>query len=81
MIGLDATDWNILHLLQGNGRISNAELAAQIHRSESACHRRVRRLEAEGVIESYVSPTRARRAWTTSRQQCANARRSGTATS
>ncbi len=55
MIGLDATDWKILGLLQGNGRMSNAELAARIHRSESACHRRVRRLEADGVIESYVA--------------------------
>ena len=54
-ITLDLTDRKILKLLQGNGRMSNAELAAQVHRSESACHRRVRRLEAEGVIEGYVA--------------------------
>ena len=55
MIKLDATDWKILDLLQGDGRMTNAELAARIHRSESACHRRVRRLEAEGVIEAYIA--------------------------
>jgi len=54
-IALDSTDRKILNLLQINGRMSNAALAAQIHRSESACHRRVRRLEAEGVIEAYVA--------------------------
>ena len=55
MIKLDATDWKILGLLQGDGRMTNAELATRIHRSESACHRRVRRLETEGVIEAYIA--------------------------
>ena len=55
MIDLDTTDWKILGLLQDHGRMTNAELAARIHRSESACHRRVRRLEAEGVIEAYAA--------------------------
>ena len=50
---LDATDSKILQLLQKDGRMSNADLAAQIHRSESACHRRVRQLEKAGVIEGY----------------------------
>ena len=35
--------------------MSNADLAARIHRSESACHRRVRRLEEAGVIEGYAA--------------------------
>ena len=52
---LDATDSQIIRLLQKNGRMSNADLAAQIHRSESACHRRVRQLEAAGVIEGYTA--------------------------
>lgn len=52
---LDSTDHKIVELLQANGRISNAELAMQVHRSESACHRRVRRLEDEGVIEGYAA--------------------------
>ena len=52
---LDATDHRIIKLLQRNGRMSNAELAESIHRSESACHRRVRRLEDAGVIEGYTT--------------------------
>jgi DNA-binding Lrp family transcriptional regulator len=50
---LDATDSQIIQLLLQDGRMSNADLAARIHRSESACHRRVRRLEETGVIEGY----------------------------
>jgi len=42
-------------LLQTQGRASNAELAAQINLSPSACHRRVQRLEAEGYIRDYVA--------------------------
>ena len=52
---LDATDSQIIRFLQQDGRMSNADLAAQIHRSESACHRRVRQLEAAGVIERYTA--------------------------
>ena len=52
---LDATDSQIIQLLQQDGRMSNADLAAQIHRSESACHRRVRQLETAGVIERYTA--------------------------
>ena len=52
---LDATDHRIIELLQSDGRMSNAQLAERIHRSESACHRRVRRLEDAGVIEGYTT--------------------------
>ncbi len=52
---LDTTDSYIIQLLQKDGRMSNADLAAQIHRSESACHRRVRQLEKAGVIERYTA--------------------------
>lgn len=52
---LDTTDSQIIELLQRDGRISNADLAARIHRSESACHRRVRQLESAGVIEGYAA--------------------------
>ena len=41
--------------LQSEGRISNADLAERIALSPSACHRRVRRLEEEGVIEGYAA--------------------------
>ena len=54
MIELDATDRKILNLLQNDGRISNADLAERINLSPSACLRRVKRLEDEGVIDRYV---------------------------
>ena len=52
---LDTTDSEIVRLLQKDGRMSNADLAARIHRSESACHRRVRQLQNTGVIEGYTA--------------------------
>lgn len=50
---LDATDKSLLRLLQEKGRATNAELADKVHLSESACFRRVRALEGEGVITGY----------------------------
>ena len=55
MIELDDTDRRILMALQKTGRISNADLSERINLSPSACHRRVQRLEAEGVIAKYVA--------------------------
>ncbi len=52
---LDSTDRRILTILQDRGRISNADLAEQANLSASACHRRVQRLETEGVITGYVA--------------------------
>ncbi|WP_097929646.1 Lrp/AsnC family transcriptional regulator [Monaibacterium marinum] len=49
----DAQDVRILTLLQRDGRQSNAALAEAANLSASACHRRVRRLEASGVISGY----------------------------
>jgi len=54
MIDLDATDRKILNLLQHDGRMTNAQLAEQVNLSQSACHRRVARLEEEGVIAGYA---------------------------
>ena len=54
MIDLDATDRKILNLLQHDGRMTNAQLAESVNLSPSACHRRVGRLEEEGVIAGYV---------------------------
>ncbi|MBU3672053.1 MAG: Lrp/AsnC family transcriptional regulator [Sinobacteraceae bacterium] len=51
----DRIDQRILHELQQDGRVANAELAARVGLSESACLRRVRRLEAEGYIERYAA--------------------------
>ncbi len=55
MIDLDVIDHSIIDALQEDGRVSNADLAEKIGLSASACHRRVRRLETEGVIERYAA--------------------------
>ena len=46
-------DRSILAVLEKHGRISNADLAAQVGLSPSPCLRRVRRLEETGVIRGY----------------------------
>ena len=51
---MDSIDRLILNELQTDGRVSYAELANRVGLSTSACHRRVRRLEADGVIAGYV---------------------------
>jgi len=51
---LDEIDSSILSALQRNGKLSNVELAQKVGLSESACLRRVRLLEASGVIDRYV---------------------------
>jgi DNA-binding Lrp family transcriptional regulator len=53
--GLDQIDRRILAELQQNARLSNTELAERAGVSASPCWRRVRRLEAAGVIERYVT--------------------------
>jgi len=55
MIDLDAVDLSILNHLQQDGRMTNADLADRVGLSASACHRRVRLLESEGVIEHYAA--------------------------
>lgn len=50
---LDETDHTILDLLRADGRMTHAALAEKVHLSPSACLRRVRRLEDEGVISGY----------------------------
>ena len=52
---LDQTDRRILTVLQKQGRISNAELSERVNLSQSACHRRVHRLEKDGYIKDYVA--------------------------
>ena len=51
---LDDADRRILGVLQTAGRIPNAELAERAGLSASASHRRMRRLEASGVIAGYA---------------------------
>jgi DNA-binding Lrp family transcriptional regulator len=52
---LDKFDKSILSALQKDGRISNVDLAELVSLSESACLRRVRRLEEKGFIERYAA--------------------------
>ena len=51
---LDDVDREILALIQGDGRISNAELSRRLSLSPPATHARVRRLERDGFIEGYA---------------------------
>jgi Lrp/AsnC family transcriptional regulator, leucine-responsive regulatory protein len=58
---LDATDWQILGVLQREARISFAALARKVAMSPSAVTERVRRLEETGIITGYraeVAPER-----------------------
>jgi Lrp/AsnC family leucine-responsive transcriptional regulator len=52
---LDDTDRRLLRVLQAAGRTTHAELSEKVNLSPSACHRRVQRLEAAGVIRDYVA--------------------------
>lgn len=55
MTPLDRTDLRLLAILQGEGRITNAELAERVNLSPSACLRRLQRLEADRVITGYAA--------------------------
>jgi len=50
---VDAIDKKILAALQVDGRLTITELAAQVGLSVSPCHRRLRELETNGVIQGY----------------------------
>lgn len=52
-VKLDEIDRRILHDLQGDGRITNVELAKNAGISAPPCLRRVRALEEAGYIEGY----------------------------
>lgn len=52
---MDHIDLAILNQLQRNGRIPNNELAEAVGLSPSPCLRRVRNLEAAGVISGYAA--------------------------
>lgn len=49
----DAIDERIVRALSRDGRLANAELAARVGLSPSACLRRVQDLERRGVIAGY----------------------------
>ncbi|WP_095169088.1 Lrp/AsnC family transcriptional regulator [Pseudomonas sp. Irchel 3H3] len=52
-VGLDRTDKALLNALQGNARLTTAELADQVALTTSPCWRRVKILEESGVITGY----------------------------
>ena len=52
---LDDTDRRMIRALQGDGRMTNADLARAVNLSESACLRRLRALETVGVISHYAA--------------------------
>lgn len=53
MSNIDDIDLKILHTLQHDGRLSNAEIADRVALSPSPCLRRLRKLEADKVINGY----------------------------
>jgi DNA-binding Lrp family transcriptional regulator len=55
MSALDAADRKIIRLLRLDGRMSNARLAEEVGLSPSACLRRLRILERDGVIRGYTA--------------------------
>ncbi|MHA6266230.1 Lrp/AsnC family transcriptional regulator [Aliiroseovarius sp. CAU 1755] len=52
---MDKLDTRILSVLQKDGAISMAKLSDQVGLSISACHRRVKLLEADGMITNYAA--------------------------
>ena len=52
---LDSTDCRLLERLQADARITNVALAEAVNISPAPCLRRVRELEASGVIRGYVT--------------------------
>lgn len=47
---IDAIDRKLLHELQRNASIGHAELAERVGASTASCWRRMRALEADGVL-------------------------------
>ena len=55
MADLTDVDFRILEALQADGRLTNVELAERVGLSPSPCLRRVKALEARGLIKGYVA--------------------------
>ncbi len=52
---IDDLDRKILHLLQSDASLSIDTLADKVHLSRNACWRRVKRLEADGIVQKRVA--------------------------
>ena len=50
---LDAIDLQILNLLQEDGRMTNVEISSKVGISAPPCLRRIRALEASGLLQGY----------------------------
>lgn len=55
MLNLDRIDLELLRQLQADGRTKNVDLAERVNLSPTPCLRRVRKLEASGVIRRYAA--------------------------
>ncbi len=55
MLKIDDTDRRILNVLQRDASVSLEALADVVHLSRNACWRRIKALEAEGVISARVT--------------------------
>ena len=60
-IDIDATDKQLLRLLQTQARMSITELAEQVNLSATPCARRIKRLEEAGIITGYHTQTDAQK--------------------
>lgn len=61
-VPIDSIDWQLVHALQENARLSFSELARRVSLTPPAVSARVRRLEEVGVLRGYhadVDPARA----------------------
>jgi DNA-binding Lrp family transcriptional regulator len=52
---LDGVDWRLLGLLQGDARMTSADLAREVDLSPPGVQKRLRKLEETGVIERYAA--------------------------
>jgi len=50
---IDATDWQILGILQSEGKATYADIARRVGLSQAAAHDRVKKLEGRGLIKGY----------------------------
>lgn len=58
---LDKIDHKILEILQGRGKITNAQLSKEVGLSPAPTLERVKKLETSGIIESYHAQLNRRR--------------------
>jgi Lrp/AsnC family transcriptional regulator, leucine-responsive regulatory protein len=52
---IDVIDRKLLDMLQGNARLSNAEMAEAVGLTISSVHERVKKMERNGIIRGYVA--------------------------